>query len=214
MIATTGVQIHDIRDAEGFVAKTIRNSKLVLSYDEFEELKLEGICILYQLEKSYEPHMAGYAQPGRFSGYAARYLPGRLQDAWARQHPEHHCKRLPDGTREWEYGDKNLSIQQDDMPELVATVHLGPAAPTTYVAAPDPMNIPWEPSPAVASAISLMPPEQRIVAPAIVRCIDEGYQGNDEIARRVGLDRRDVGLVRDGLEAALTLSNYHAKEAA
>lgn len=107
----TYVQLHDIEDAEGFVAATLKRSGIKLDGpDEHEELMAEGLCILHELAGKYEPHRAGYEQGGSFSGYAAQFLPRRLGDAWHRSHPEHHRIAGEDGKRKWHYEDATLSL--------------------------------------------------------------------------------------------------------
>lgn len=106
----TSVTLHDIRDVEGFVKSTLGRSRIRFDSDEREELVAEGIAILYELAASYEPHRPGYKQAGRFSGYAARFLPGRLGRAWHRRHREHRVVTDADGERSWEYGQAPASL--------------------------------------------------------------------------------------------------------
>lgn len=110
------VALHDIRDVEYFVAKIITKAIPNLPHDEFQELKSEGIAILYQLAARYEPHRDGYATPGSFAGYASMFLPRRLGDAWHRMHPEHTyvTETLPDGrqVRRWRYLAPPTSLDQ------------------------------------------------------------------------------------------------------
>lgn len=111
MLATY-VALHDIADVEGFVAGTIEHSGLRLCAEEHEELLAEGICILYTLADRFEPQRAGYASAGRFSGYAAQFLPRRLGDAWHKRHPEHCRVAGEDGKRHWRYLAAPLSFDQ------------------------------------------------------------------------------------------------------
>jgi hypothetical protein len=109
MLATS-VRLHDIEDAEGFVAATVQRAGLELGAAEHEELIAEGICILYELADRYEPHRDGYAHAGTFSGFAAQFLPRRLGDAWHRNNPHHHRIAGEDGKRRWHYEDPPLSL--------------------------------------------------------------------------------------------------------
>jgi hypothetical protein len=111
VLATT-VQLHDIADVEGFVAGAIQRSSLRshLSEGEHEELLAEGISILYALAARFEPHRPGYAQPGRFSGFAAQFLPRKLGDAWHKWHFEHVRPVGEDGKRHWVYRDPPISL--------------------------------------------------------------------------------------------------------
>lgn len=116
---TQPVAILDIRDAEGFVQATINRwqhptrerGRIELSDIEREELAAEGMAILCKLRQQFNPHMDGYAQAGRFSGYAAMYLPRKLGDAWHRMHDEHQLRTQPDGGRRWHYGERAVSLE-------------------------------------------------------------------------------------------------------
>lgn len=111
------VTLHDIDDAEAFVISTIRRSKIRIDQDEFAELICEGLVILCEMAQRFEPHRSGHDHPGRFSGYAARFLPNKLGDAWHRLHPEHVLKTQDDGTRKYEYlppaGSLDQSMERD-----------------------------------------------------------------------------------------------------
>lgn len=104
----------DIEDIEGFVNATINSwlsrSGIRLDLEEREELVAEGLLILARLEEQYEPHREGYEQEGRFSGYAAQFLPRRLTDAWHRLNPHHEFRTQADGRRKWEYNPEAVSL--------------------------------------------------------------------------------------------------------
>jgi hypothetical protein len=113
------INFRDVRDPSAFVHATIirwqrptsTRGAIVLSDDEYEELHAEGMAIMCRLARDYKPHMAGYEHAGRFSGYAAMYLPRKLGDAWHRMHEEHQLVTQPDGSRAWDYRDKPVSIE-------------------------------------------------------------------------------------------------------
>lgn len=113
MLATP-FRLYDIDDCEGFVAATIQRAGITVETSEHEELMLEGLAILCELAGKFEPHRPGYSQPGRFSGYAAQFLPRRLGDAWHRAHPEHRYVTFtePDGStkRRWVYDSAPVSL--------------------------------------------------------------------------------------------------------
>ncbi len=111
MLPTT-VQLHDIDDVEGFVCGTIEKSGIRAPEHEKEELIGDGIRILYELAAKFEPQREGYAQPGRFSGFAAQFLPRRLGDAWHSRHPEHVRVVGEDGKRHWAYRETPVSLDQ------------------------------------------------------------------------------------------------------
>jgi hypothetical protein len=77
------VAIEDIDDVERFVIATIRKRPgKELDGEIFGELVREGIAIVVRLREQYEPGFGGRDPEGsRFSGYVARYLPGKLDDA-------------------------------------------------------------------------------------------------------------------------------------
>jgi len=102
------IRLYDIDDAEAFVFATLKRFEVAVGFSlpdhEREDLAAEGLAILCDLAKRYEPHRAGYAQPGRFSGYAAGVLPRRLGDRWHAWHPEHRYVTDPQtGKRSWVY---------------------------------------------------------------------------------------------------------------
>ena len=105
------VAIADVDDAEAFVLAAMKRTGLTLAPAEIEELLAEGLLILVKLHDTFEPIREGYDQPGRFSGYAAKFLPRKLLDAWHRLHPEH--VRSKDG---WRYLDPptHLAVVQDE----------------------------------------------------------------------------------------------------
>jgi hypothetical protein len=105
------VALFDIRDAESFVHATLNASKRVYSPEEREELLAEGLRIILELARNFQPRRDGYAQDGRFSGYAAKYLRLKLEDAYHRLHPEHRLVAQPGGRRTYVYGDRAVSIE-------------------------------------------------------------------------------------------------------
>jgi hypothetical protein len=103
--------LRDVDDVENFVAATINRALPGLDESEFEELKLEGLAIMCELHKKFEPRREGYQQDGRFSGFAAMYLPRKLGDAWHRLHPEHRYVTDPEsGRRSWIYDQAPVSL--------------------------------------------------------------------------------------------------------
>lgn len=98
------VSLHDVDDVEAFVQATLNASGIQFPEDEREELVAEGLAIMVKLAKAYQPRRGDHQQDGRFSGYAAMYLPRRLSDAWHRLHPEHlYVTDTGTGKRRWEY---------------------------------------------------------------------------------------------------------------
>ena len=108
----TPIRLDDIEDVHGFVANCLSRTGIYFGEaDEREDLIAEGVCILYELARAYEPRRAGYAQAGRFSGFAAQFLPRRLGDAWHKRHPNHRRVAGEDGKRRWVYQDAPISLE-------------------------------------------------------------------------------------------------------
>lgn len=95
--------MHDVADPERFVGSQLAACGLLLTDDQREELHAEGMLILVELSVAFDGR-------GRFSGYAARYLRGRLMRAWHRTN-EHHVERGQNGKRTWEYLPEAISLQ-------------------------------------------------------------------------------------------------------
>ena len=139
---TATVALFDVDDVEAFVQATLnrfcqansRRGHIVLAPDERDELVLEGLAIMQRLANQFEPHREGYAQAGRFSGYAAQMLPRKLGDAWHALHPEHQLVTQPDGKRRWQYERPSVSLDAitsedgDRAPLLADSAKLSPAA--------------------------------------------------------------------------------------
>lgn len=105
------VTLHDVNDVEAFVRATITKGRLRLTLDEREELVAEGLVIMARLSNSYEPGRNGLdATQSKFSGYAAKFLPGKLSDAWHRLQENHRLVTLPTGERKWQYDQKASSL--------------------------------------------------------------------------------------------------------
>lgn len=105
------VALYDVRDCESFVQATLNASRRVYGPDEREELVCEGLRIMCELAARYEPQREGYDGQGRFSGFAAKYLRLKLEDAYHRMHPEHRLVAQPDGKRRYHYGEKAVSLE-------------------------------------------------------------------------------------------------------
>lgn len=222
MIPTTA--LFDVTDVEGFVAASLTRSHIITNRDEHDELIAEGITILYELAHRYQPHMPGYQHPGRFSGYAAALLPRRMQDAYYRMHPEHLARRNKHGKRVRHHGEPPISLHApltcDDGSlrngqapatlfdtATLATTAIDPTLHTNHHANTDPTRLPL-----VASAISLLPPADRLHArPIIGHMIDQ--TPTDQIAQQLGTTRSEVVRVRKQFEIAIRQAQADALEA-
>lgn len=106
------VALHDVKDAEGFVRATIAKGRLRLTPEQRDELTQEGLRIMCKLANDYEPGRNGQdASASKFSGYAAKFLPGKLSDAWHRLQG-HRLSTQPDGVRQWQYDPAPVSLEK------------------------------------------------------------------------------------------------------
>jgi hypothetical protein len=198
------VALHDVHDAQAFVAANIHRSGVILhDRDEREELLAEGLAILCELAGRFEPHREGYAQAGSFAGYASKYLPGRMRDAYHALHPEYLPTRT-DGRRTYDYETVGhpMSLHHEDMPQLPAT---------PIVLAPTSIATGWDPGPTIAAALARAPAEY-FMARRVVERIDEGFTP-DEIARSLRMNRGEVSRTTAAVASAL-YEVQHLAEAA
>lgn len=137
LLLPTTVSLGTVDDVEGFVCHTLGRSGINFGEDEREDLILEGIAIMYELFAAFKPRLDGYEQDGTFDGYAARYLPRRLTDAWHKAHPEHRRVITEDGSRKWVYLDTEVSLDgaNAEDPDRIDGLALAPAKWTAPVAA-------------------------------------------------------------------------------
>lgn len=108
-------RLHDVADTERFVRATIaKRPGKPLSLDVRTELLAAGMLKMVELAKQYRPGFGGRDPlTSRFSGYAAVYLPRKLEDAL------HHLNgdtlaAMPDGTRQWRYHEPPVSLDDPD----------------------------------------------------------------------------------------------------
>ncbi len=190
MIATVG--LFDVQNCEAFVGRALTSSRIRMTGDEREEMLCEGLLILAELAAKFEQHRDGYATSGRFSGYAAKMLPLRMQDAYDRLHPEHQVTRdSVSGARVYDFNPAPMSIFADDFGDLTATALLG-----------NPSQVHHDLGATVDAALNSLPAWDRFAARRVVMLIDEGY-GTDEIANRLGLGRKDVSRLQSHTASAI-----------
>lgn len=195
-VIATSIQLYDVKCAESFVAANIHKSGVIVrDPHEREDLLAEGLTILLELASKYEPHRPGYEKAGSFAGYAAKFLPGRMRDAYYALHPEHIARRDADGRRFYEWGDKPMSLQHEDMPQLAATA--------AVYAMPSIVGTCWDPGPTVSAALARVPSEHGgFIARPVVELIDEGFSP-DEIAKKLRMDRGAVSAVTGAVGSAI-----------
>lgn len=119
-ILSQPVQLFDVLDTESFVRDAIKDGKVRLTPEEYEDLLGEGMLIMARLAKQYEPGRNGLdPATSRFSGFAAKYLRVKLGDAFHRMQENHRLTTQPDGTRKWAYAPKptSLDAMTDGNPE-------------------------------------------------------------------------------------------------
>lgn len=108
------LKVHDIDDAEAFVHSMIKQAlpTAILTPEAREELQQTGLRLLWEMalrDKSQSgtgEHDAG----SKFSGFASRFLPGKIRDAWHKQEG-HTLRQGEDGKREWVIHDKPISLE-------------------------------------------------------------------------------------------------------
>ncbi len=184
------VALHDVRDAVAFVQATLNASRRLYPPDEREELVAEGLAILCHLASRFEPQRDGYQQAGRFSGFAAKYLRLKLEDAYHRLHPEHQLRTQPDGKRRYEYGDHAVSIDAmtADDPErggLLADQRAADDAPTV---------------PAIESLLREQLEARLEVAVRVAGSFADGLTSDQDVAEVLGITAEQVREARVDLE--------------
>jgi hypothetical protein len=118
------IQIHDVDDATAFVNASITRSRARLTVEQREDLVQEGLRLLWALSLAYEPGKNGRdPATSKFSGYAAKYLPGKLSDA--RHRLEGHRHAMVDGVRQWQYDQPTVSLEgmREENPDGADHVH-------------------------------------------------------------------------------------------
>ncbi len=111
------VTIFNIRDAEAFVRSNLPH--VILSVDTREDLVAEGLRILTDMSRRYEPGRGGQDPlTSSFSAYATKFLPGKLRDAWHRMEG-HTLTTTEAGQRRWSYpgAAASLDAMQDERAE-------------------------------------------------------------------------------------------------
>jgi hypothetical protein len=81
------VSLHDIEDVEAFVIMCVKRSGT--PREQWEDMVCEGLCLIYAMAGNYKAQLEGYASKGRFSGYAIKWLPKQISQAYHRN-CEHH----------------------------------------------------------------------------------------------------------------------------
>jgi DNA-binding CsgD family transcriptional regulator len=111
----TSVCIHDIADAEAFVYTMMRRAlpTAILTPETREELLQTGMVLLQGMANKDKSQSGSGEHDGgsKFSGYASRFLPGKIRDAWHKMEG-HTLRQGPEGKREWVINDKPVSLER------------------------------------------------------------------------------------------------------
>lgn len=111
----TAVKIHDIVDAEAFVYTMMRRAlpTAILTPETREELLQTGMVLLQGMANKDKSQSGSGEHDGgsKFSGYASRFLPGKIRDAWHKMEG-HTLRQGPEGKREWVINDKPVSLER------------------------------------------------------------------------------------------------------
>ena len=197
--------LRDIADVHGFCAEHLRLSGLTLSADEREELHAEALCLLYALEARWDGR-------GRFSGYASRYLPGRIIGAWRKLHREHSYRSDGQGGREWQWGNSPLSLDAPP-PESGSD---GPLTPLSeLVAAPSGAIFPGDDrewADALGRAVASVPSEIRLYARRVAVLTADGFD-RDAIGAELAINRGEVQQIQHAIASSINLP-FNKEEAA
>lgn len=105
-LLSSKVQIGNIKDAEAFVRHCMHKAgRIRITGDEREELVAEGLVLLVELHRRYDParDKGAGGNTGGFFGYALYLLPRKMADAWHRGQPHHLLRTQEDGSRRYEY---------------------------------------------------------------------------------------------------------------
>lgn len=98
------ITLRDIADVEAFVIACVKRAGTGAPPMYWEDLVSEGIALLYAMERNYKDQLDGYDQAGRFSGYAIKWLPKQINQAWHKSQEHHLYLTDPeDGRRKWTY---------------------------------------------------------------------------------------------------------------
>lgn len=108
LVLNRKTSLRDIEDVEAFVIMCIKRSGIRPEPREYEDLVATGMMMLWEMslryreppgDKSSASTLAGWC----FSGYAIKYMPKKMKDAYHRSHEHHLHKTQADGRRRWEY---------------------------------------------------------------------------------------------------------------
>jgi hypothetical protein len=101
---TSKVSLHDIIDVEAFVIMCVKRSGSNAPVEYWDDLVAEGICLLYVMARNYKPRLNGYDKDGCFSGYAVKWLPKQIKQAWHKSQEHHlHATDPETGKRGWTF---------------------------------------------------------------------------------------------------------------
>jgi RNA polymerase sigma factor (sigma-70 family) len=174
--------LYNIENPRAFVRAALTKLNLQLTPTETEDLASEGVAILYELAKTYKPAI------GTFSGYATRYLPGRLLRAWHKSNENHYIK-TENGTQKWEYGPAALSLDDPDTNLEIPANETNPQTTHTETLLYN-------------QALKHLPPHNKLLAPDVITRTNQGYN-NTEIASQLKIKRTVIQKLGENVKYAL-----------
>ena len=190
----TPVCMHDIADAEAFVYTMMRRAlpTAILTPETREELLQTGMLLLQGManrDKSQSgsgDHDAG----SKFSGYASRFLPGKIRDAWHKMEG-HTLKQGPEGKREWVINDKPISLEG-----IMEGQNDSAADTIVQLRAPADRGEPEEERVNLAQSLGVALDNQyanlRTTTIQVALMVEEGLT-HAQVARKLGITEREVG---------------------
>jgi DNA-directed RNA polymerase specialized sigma subunit len=182
----------DINDPVAFVAAVIERhlSKREMSNDTREELIQQGLLILSNMRRLYEPGKNGLdPKTSKFSGYAARYLPDKIKDALHRLEG-HKLTKDKDDKREWiEPNITSLDYvneQNESVEDMEVSEHL--QVRDSYYS---------DLKTNLESALDSLWSEEKHNATNVGILLGEGIKTNNKIKEILGLRNKDIERSKD-----------------
>lgn len=117
------VSLHDIDDVEAFVVMCVKRSGCDAPTEYWDDLICEGVVLLYRMAGNYKPQMEGYETEGRFSGYAVKWLPKQIRQAWHKSQEHHLYVKDENGKRGWTFRVAPVSYEEVSQEVKMLTIN-------------------------------------------------------------------------------------------
>lgn len=188
------VKIQDVEDAEAFVYSMIQRAlpTAILTPEIREELMQTGMVLLQSMANRDKSVLGSgeHTDGSKFSGYASRFLPGKLRDAWHKMEG-HTLRQGLEGKREWVINDKPMSLERI----MEGNEEMGGGGDIAQLRAPDDRPEPEEERAdlerQLASALDHQYAGIRTTTIRVGLMIEEGLS-HSQCAKRLGITDREV----------------------